>query len=274
MTRRFRLILSGSCAVLAALSCLLYGQSVREEADRARAEALERYGGEVVSLVVATEGIEAGETVDRSNVAERDWLADLAPSDAVTGIDSVLGTKVSVPVAAGVPLTALNFRDVEDAVEVPADRVALSLPVTGDLVLPPGLSAGAELAAYEAADEGVRLLADDLLVLATPQAGEGIYASGSLTVAVAPENVAPVLAASGEGSLRLALPGDEALSLDETAPAAPTEVPPEDAVAPDGDEGPDEAGGQGGWTEGDAAAPEAATSEDVPAADDEEGPDE
>ena len=224
MRRRFRLVLSGSCAILAAMACLLYGEHTREEAERARAEALERYGGEVVSLVVATKTIEAGGVIDRSNVAERDWVSDLAPADAVTGIDSVLGDEVSVPVSAGVPLTALNFRDAEDAVEVPADRMALSVPVSDDMGIASSMEVGATLAAYEVSDMGVRLLADDLQVLASPQGSGGPLSSGSVTVAVAPADVAQILAASGEGSLRLALPGEGALELAQEAPATPTEV--------------------------------------------------
>lgn len=224
MRRRFRLVLSGSCAVLATMACLLYGEHTREEAERARAEALERYGGEVVSLVVATETIEAGGVIDRSNVAERDWVSDLAPADAVTGIDTVLGDEVSVPVSAGVPLTALNFRDAEDAVEVPADRMALSVPVSDDMGIAASMEVGATLAAYEVSDMGVRLLADDLQVLASPQGSGGPLSSGSITVAVAPADVAQVLAASGEGSLRLALPGEGALELTQEVPVTPTEV--------------------------------------------------
>ena len=224
MRRRFRLVLSGSCAVLAAMACLLYGEHTREEAERARAEALERYGGEVVSLVVATETIEAGGVIDRSNVAERDWVSDLAPADAVTGIDTVLGDEVSVPVSAGVPLTALNFRDAEDAVEVPADRMALSVPVSDDMGIASSMEVGATLAAYEVSDMGVRVLADDLQVLASPQSSGGPLSSGSVTVAVAPADVAQILAASGEGSLRLALPGEGALELTQEVPATPTEV--------------------------------------------------
>lgn len=168
MNRRFRLALSGSCALLAAVLCALYGQHVQDEADRVRTEALERYGGEVVSLVVATEGLEPGDVVDRSNVVERDWLADLAPADAVTGIDAVMGSEVTVPVAAGVPLTGLNFRDGTEAVEVPDGRVALSIPVTDKLGLPAATAAGTILAAYEVADTGVRLVAEDAQVLRVP----------------------------------------------------------------------------------------------------------
>lgn len=238
MTRRFRLILSGSCALLAALLCVLYGQHTREDAERARAEAIERYGGEVVRLVVATEGLEPGDVVDTSNVSERDWLADLAPAEAVTGLDAVLGSEVSVPVAAGAPLTALNFRDSADAVEVPADRVALSVPTGGELGLPPALTPGTTLAAFEVSDANVSLIADDLQVLAAPTERQGLSSEGAITLSVAPADVAAVLAASSEGSLRLALPGDEALELPEGAVTAPTSVPSgEGAEATGGDAG-------------------------------------
>ena len=228
MTRRFRLALSGACAALAAMLCVLYGQHVREEADRVRAEALERYGGEVVSLVVAPEGLEAGEVVDARNVTERDWLADLAPEGAITGLDDVLGSEVTVPAAAGAPLTELNFRDSEDAVEVPSGRVALSLPVTDGLGLPPSASEGTVLAAYRVSDTGVSLVSADLQVLRPPGEQSGVGLRGSVTVAVAPEAVASVLSASADGSLRLALPADDAADLADEPGTAPTFVSPEE----------------------------------------------
>ncbi len=239
MKRRLRLIVSGSCALLSAALCLAYGESVRAEAERARAAALERYGGEVVTLVVATEGIEAGESVTQSNAVEREWLVDLAPEDAVTEMDAVLGDKVSVPVAAGAPLTGLNFRSAEEAVEVPADRVALSVPLDDALGVPPGTAAGATLAAYEAGADGVRLISDDVRVLAMPQATTGARSAGSVTIAADPDEVAQLLAASDEGSLRLALPGERALELAEGAQTAPTSVPAEEAPAQTDEEGVD-----------------------------------
>lgn len=245
MTRRFRLLLSGSCALLSAVLCLAYGEHIREESERVRAEALERYGGEVVTLVVATEGIEAGESVSRSNASERDWLVDLAPENAVTGLDTVIGAEVSVPVAAGVPLTELNFRDATGAVEVPSDRVALSVPLDDDLGVPPGTEAGESLAAYETNERGVQLISSDVRVLSAPQSSAGPLSAGSITIAVAPDEVARLLAASDEGSLRLALPGEQALELVEEGQSAPTSVPAEPEQ--DGGEGegamPSEEGG-------------------------------
>ena len=239
MTRRFRFALSGSCAVLAALLCTLYGQHVHDEADRVRAEALERYGGEVVRLVVAPEGLEAGEVVDGRNVIERDWLADLAPDGAVVDLEEVMGDEVTIPAAAGAPLTALNFRDSEDAVEVPSGRVALSLPVSESLGLPPSAVAGTVLAAYRASDIGVSLVSADLQVLRTASEtsvvgarGSVVGARGSVTVAVSPGAVASVLSASAEGTLRLALPADDVPDLSGGSGVAPTEVMPEEGGQP------------------------------------------
>ena len=183
MRRRFRLMVSGACALVAALVCGVYGQHVRDEAERVRTEALERYGGEVVSLLVAPNGLEAGEVVDRQNVVERDWL------------------------------TELNFRDSEDAIDVPSGRVALSIPVTEDLGLPSSAAEGTTLAAYEVTDSGVSLLAADLTVLRAPGEHASVGSRGAVTLSVSPDSVASILAASAEGSLRLALPADDAEGL-------------------------------------------------------------
>ena len=248
MTRRLRLVVSGACALLAVLLCALYAQRVREEAERVRSEALERYGGEVVSLVVAPEGLEAGEVVDRGNAVERDWLADLAPADAVTSLDEVLGAEVTVPAAAGAPLTALNFRTSGDALEVPSGRVALSVPVTDDLGLPSVVAAGTELVAYEVSDSGVSVVAVDVQVLRPPAEQSSLGTRGSVALAVAPEDVARVLASSAEGSLRLALPADDVSGLDANergVTSAPTEVlaePVEGDAAPDSPEESSEGG--------------------------------
>ena len=206
MKRRLRLDRLGvvRAALRGAVPRLRGRASARRRSARER-RALERYGGEVVTLVVATEGIEAGESVTQSNAVEREWLVDLAPEDAVTEMDAVLGDKVSVPVAAGAPLTGLNFRSAEEAVEVPADRVALSVPLDDALGVPPGTAAGATLAAYEAGADGVRLISDDVRVLARcPRRPRGRDRAGSVTIAADPDEVAQLLAASDEGSLRLA----------------------------------------------------------------------
>ena len=103
------------CATLSALAacaaCLLYGKHVKAQAEQVRIDALERYGGEVVNLLVATRTLEYGDIIDSSSVASREWIADLAPDQALVRMEEVIGRQVTVPLAKGLPLTQLNLRD-------------------------------------------------------------------------------------------------------------------------------------------------------------------
>ena len=63
MSLRFRVVFALSCAVLTLLAFTSYAGQVRAEAEKVRSDAIARYGGEVVSLVVTNRQIEAGETV-------------------------------------------------------------------------------------------------------------------------------------------------------------------------------------------------------------------
>ena len=59
------------------MAALLYASSVQAEAQKAQQDALARYGGEVVSVCVATRDIEPGDVVDESCIAMEEWLASL-----------------------------------------------------------------------------------------------------------------------------------------------------------------------------------------------------
>lgn len=229
MTRRMRLLLSGALAVLTAGLCALYAQEVHAEADRQRAEVLERFGGQTVRLVVASEALEAGDVVSRRNVAERDWAGELVPEGALMSLDDVLDQKVTVPVASGAPLTSLNFRDEDQMPAVPDGYVAIQVPVTDKLGLPGQVVAGTRLVAYEVTDDGARTLSADVQVLLA-QSGSSSLARGSISVAARPDDVAALLSASAEGSLRLVMPADDV----GVSAAAPTAV---DSKGTAGDEG-------------------------------------
>lgn len=209
MNRRFKIALSGAFAVLTAGLCALYGQEVRAEAERQRSEALERFGGETVSLVVATGGLEAGDVVGRQDVAEKEWVGDLAPEGALTSIDDVLERKITVPAAAGSPLTELNFRDEAQMPDVPAGYIAASVPVTEKLGLPDAVAAGSRLVAYEVSDDGTKAISADVRVLLAATRSSSLTSRGSVSVAVKPDCVAALLTASADGSLRLVLPADD-----------------------------------------------------------------
>ena len=76
MSMRFRIVFAAACALLAALLCAVYAQHVQAQTEQEHAEALERYGGETVKLVVATKDLAAGETVTKEDLAVKEWLSD------------------------------------------------------------------------------------------------------------------------------------------------------------------------------------------------------
>ncbi len=240
MSLRFRIIFSTACAVLAALICFQYADRVRSEADQARSEVLARYGGEVVTLVVSTERLEKGDVATQGNVTTREWLVDLAPEGAITSLDEVLGKEVGNAAPKGVPLTDVTFRDASTMAEVPAGRVAVTVPVTDRLGVPRDVAQGVTLSAYEVTGEGSNLISASCTVLATPS--QSAYGSAAqLTLAVPPADVPLILSASASSDLRLVMPspqdakdgkGDEKETDEETAkaskdPAAPVEVKPD-----------------------------------------------
>ena len=116
------------CGVLCALCVLGYTQSVRGEAERARADALARYGGDQVEVCVAKRDIAAGETVDSGAVETRLWVADLLPPEAVRQTSEVVGSKASSTVLSGEVLSARRFGAASAAIDVPDGKVAISVP--------------------------------------------------------------------------------------------------------------------------------------------------
>jgi pilus assembly protein CpaB len=208
MSKRFRIVFATACAVLCVLLCGLYADHVQGEAERIRSEAIARYGGEVVTLVVATEALEPGEVVTQANVMERDWLADLAPDGAITKLQDVMGLEIREPSPQGAPLTDVNFRDDESIAAVPEGHVALTLPVTDKLGISRTVAQGSSLEAYQVGEEGTALIAKDMQVLSRPSSAASIMAA-QVTVAVLPDDVSAVLAASASGDLRLVVPAND-----------------------------------------------------------------
>lgn len=209
MSLRFRLVFAGACAVLVALVFVAYGDHVRAEAEQVRSEAIARYGGEVVSLVVANDSLEPGDVVSERNVSLREWVADLAPEDALTSLDDAIGREVSVPVGKNAPVTELAFRDSSEIAEVPEGHVAVSVPVTDSLGISRGVPQGSSVIAYEVTDEGSSLVSDDITVLSAPAKTTSLGTNVQVTLAVASDDVARLLQASANGDLRLVLPADD-----------------------------------------------------------------
>lgn len=250
MRRRTRIALSVACGVLAMMLAATYADAAQQEAEAARAEALERYGGEVASLVVAKRGLTAGDVLSQSDVEVREWLVDLAPGGAVSNLDDIVGMRLTSAVAAGSPLCEVDFAGTEGTLEVPEGRVAVSVKLTDKTGVTASLARGSRLLAYEVREGGTSLISGDASVVGSASGGAG---SSSLTIAVAPSVVARVLAASSEGTLRLVVPAQD---VDEgELSGSVTEVPAETGTEA---QAATEAGAEAGGESGPGAPSEAA----------------
>ena len=85
MNKSKRIAISLVAGVLAALLCMVYGSSIRSQAEQVQAETLAKYGGDRVEVCVAARDIDVGETLDETNVITQEWLTSLLPRDAATG---------------------------------------------------------------------------------------------------------------------------------------------------------------------------------------------
>ena len=212
MSTKTRVIIASLCSCVVAICFIGYSKQVQQNANKLRKDAMAKYGGEVVELVVATCPLEVGDTVDTSCVKPCDWIVDLAPVEAIDDIDAVLGKTITVPLAQGAPLTKLNFRDSDTELSVPSGYVLISVPVTPKLGVTANTVKDTHAVAYSAKDSGTCLLASNVRILAGATS-EGIGANKTVSLAVLPDDVPKILEASNQGCLRLVLPADDVVSM-------------------------------------------------------------
>ena len=117
-----------ACGLCCALCVALYLASVRGEVDAARAEALERYGGDQVEVCVAKRDLAAGEVVDASAVVTKMWVADLLPDTAVTDSSQIIGRRLGSNVIKGEVLCFRRTEVSDSELAVPAGMAAISVP--------------------------------------------------------------------------------------------------------------------------------------------------
>lgn len=118
-------LLSG---VLCAGCVFAYSSIIRSDADAARIEAMQRYGGEQIDVLVATQDIYPGETLDSSNIESRKWLSDLLPESCISSIDEVKGVQATSMILSGEAVSKRRFDAVGSGIDVPQGCVALSVP--------------------------------------------------------------------------------------------------------------------------------------------------
>ncbi|WP_311139312.1 Flp pilus assembly protein CpaB [Lancefieldella parvula] len=207
MTKKIRILISVLSALLASFCFFAYVQSVRAEAEKSRAEAIQKYGGELTSILVATKQIEPGETLSSSNTQVKSWISDLIPEGAITNPESVMGRTVSSVIGVGMPVVSLHLRSVASQITIPENLIGLTISHGEKYGLAERLSTGTKLAAYEVTDSLITCIASDISVLSDDT--EGTLYTSSVTLGLTPEQVPAVLSAYARGTLRFTLPGSK-----------------------------------------------------------------
>ena len=102
--------------------------------------------------------------------------------------------------------------------------MALSLALSDKIGLPAEAKAGSRLLAYRMSGGTATLISDDIELLSVPEQ-QSQLGTQSVTLAVAPSQVADVLAAGAQGDLRLAVPASDVSATGTVLTTAPSSVP-------------------------------------------------
>ena len=207
------------CGAGCALCVALYTQGVSDQARQAQAEALERFGGEQVSVCVAKADLAAGQVVSGGDVEMRPWVSALLPEDPVLDMAEAVGQRASSPVFAGEALSKRRFQVQEQGLAVPDGLVAVSVPAKSVQVVGGAVRAGSVVDVYATGSSSTSLLEQGVSVLAT--SAEGSRDGGDLswvTLALAPGRVQEIVAAAQTTQLYVSLPGEDAAGFGSQTP--------------------------------------------------------
>ena len=218
MKRGVRLAISVASGILAFALASWYGASIRAEAARERQELLAAYGGEVVSVCVATRDVDAGELIDEGDIELTEWVAGLLPADSATSIDEVVGKRAKSNIPARAVLCPAYFQERGGTLEVPEGMVAVSVPVDSAHAVGGTLACGDTVDVY-LAGTGIadRVCRAQVIATSADETGGTSADLSWVTVAVAPDRVSELLAATAKGSVSLVVPGSNVEGLDEEA---------------------------------------------------------
>ncbi|MBQ9004046.1 MAG: Flp pilus assembly protein CpaB [Eggerthellaceae bacterium] len=217
MKQKRMTIIAVACGVVCAACVAIFMMSVQGEAEAARAEALARYGGEQVEAYVATRDIVARERVDLSAVETKLWVADFLPEKAVRAASDVVGKTATSAIYKGEVITTGRFESERDSIDVPSGTQAVSVPAKAVQAVGGAIRAGMSVDIYSSGDSTTTALAQNVSVLDTSVGNSGSMVSsdnGWVTLAVEPEKVQELIAASNRTTLYFTLPGEPVQSGD------------------------------------------------------------
>lgn len=209
--RRSKSVVFGSICGLCCMACVgLYLAQVNQQAALAHEEALARFGGDQVEVVVAQRDIAAGETIGDSSVEMKLWVASLLPEGALTNRSEVVGSQAGTSILKGEVISNRRLGAVSSSIEVPDGLTAVSVPARDVQAVGGALGVGSRTDVYAIGPNATSVLAEDALVIATSASDKGA-ASGSgssswVTLAVRPSQVEELITAAQNLELYFALP--------------------------------------------------------------------
>ncbi len=201
------------CGTLCVVCVFMYSSIVRGEADSARAEAMERYGGEQVEVLVATKDIYPGETLNASNSVGKTWLSDLLPDGCITSLADVKDVQVSSMIVKGEAISKRRFESSSVSIEVPQGCVALSVSAQDVQAVGGSLCAGCLVDVYATGSQ-TACIGKSILVLATNIEGNASSKSkvSWVTLAVPLEQSQEFVTASQSMDIYFVLPAQGSAS--------------------------------------------------------------
>ncbi len=214
MRRRVHLAIGALCGALCVAGILAYAADLRADVDQERSEALARYGGEQVEILVATDDIAVGDMLDTTNAEKRLWLSELVPDDAISDHADVAALPATSPIYAGEVVLRHRFDEREEvALQVPDGKCAISVPSKAVTAVGGSLRPGSKVDVYSVSGSATDLLASRVLVLSTSTTSEEKDANRKsdvtwVTLALDPSMVEEVITASQKSELYFSLPSE------------------------------------------------------------------
>ncbi len=205
------------CGVVCSVCIFAYSSVVRGEAESARAEAMERYGGEQVEVLVATKDIYPGETLSSANSTSKTWISDLLPEECVTSLVDVKDIQVSSMIVKGEAISKRRFESSSATVEVPQGCVALSVAAQDVQAVGGSICAGCLVDVYATGSQ-TACIGRNILVLATNVEGGNSSKSkvSWVTLAVPLEQSQEFVTASQSMDIYFVLPAQNSGSSEES----------------------------------------------------------
>ena len=207
MNKSKRIAISLATGVLAAALCMAYGSSIRSQADQAQAETLAKYGGDRVKVCVAARDIDAGETLDETNVITQEWLTSLLPRDAATELRQVRGDVTTSRIPKNAVVCDVYTKAENHTLEVPKDKVAVSVAVDAEHSVGGATGVGNYVDVYVQKDGVTDRLCGARVIDTSEEAGTSREGKIEwVTLAADPDDVKELLGASGKGTISLTIP--------------------------------------------------------------------